>query len=107
MKIKMMIAVIALSFVASSVFAWDGSGTGKVDTISVSNDVSYTFRVSLLPQSPLCGTTNTFAYLNDGETGYKTFVGTLMLAKALGSSVTLYTTRDASGYCHLGYVSTQ
>jgi hypothetical protein len=54
---------------------------------------------------PSCGGVENFAYLLDTDSNYHAYVAVILMAKAQGLTVTFYTNKDASGYCHLGYIS--
>lgn len=84
--------------------AWDGTPSGTITIIDVTTD-SYSFRVNLTGAPAMCGNANTWAYLSSADPNYSAFAAALLSAKAMGNAVVLYTTRDASGYCHVGYVS--
>jgi hypothetical protein len=101
--------LIALSLLASfNVLAvWDGSVTGKVSQIHVTGGNNYGFRITIEGQNSLCGNDNDWAYVNESDSNYKTYVSVLTAAKAAGQTVRILTTRqngDANGYCHIGYV---
>lgn len=56
----------------------------------------------------LCGNQFDWAFLNETDSNYKTFVSVLLAAKASQMSVTLHTNRTGgldSGYCQIGYLS--
>lgn len=53
----------------------------------------------------MCAGGPTWSYLNDTDSNYKTFVAVMLLAKAQGNPITVFTTLEA-GYCHIGYIST-
>jgi hypothetical protein len=87
------------------VLAWDGLPTGipgQLDVAQGSGGLG--FRVALSPAVPMCGNANTWAYLNTTDTNYSTNVAIVMMAKAQGLRLTVYTTADSSGYCHIGYI---
>jgi len=102
------IVVASLSLLAISAHAWDGVQLGTIATVDVAPGDNYGFRVSLDGGATLCGNANTWAYLNEADSNYKTFVGVLMAAKLAGKSVVIYANREMTsgqGYCHIGYVS--
>lgn len=102
MKVLFLIFTALLS---CSVFAWDGTASGKISNIDVAPGNNYGFRVTLEGAPSLCGNTHTWAYLNDTDSNYQTFVSVLLAAKAAKMTVTLYSIRKTDGYCHLGYMS--
>ena len=88
--------------------AWDGTVSGVISSIdSLPVAGNYDFRVYLpSPPGPWCGPANGggWAALNSNEPNFKGVQATLMLAYAMGKTVTLYLTRDANNYCKIGYV---
>ena len=77
--------------------------TGTVHVLSVTEGNNYGFRVYLNGVSNACTGGPEWAYLNKNDRNYKTYVAALMSAKALGSTVTIYSTL-VGGYCHIGYL---
>jgi hypothetical protein len=63
------------------------------------------YRVYFSPAVSMCGNGNTWAYLNTTDINYSTYVATIMMAKAQGLGILVYTTVDPNGYCHIGYLS--
>ena len=93
-------AVLSLSSVA---MAWDGTFYGVVGVVDVTDGANFGFR--LYGTGPLCGNANNWAYLNAADSNYATYVAAILMAKAQGSSINLYMTRDAAtGHCHIGYL---
>jgi hypothetical protein len=97
---------IFATFIGSSapVLAWDGTTGGTITFIDVTTD-NYGFRVTLAGSPALCGNQNTWAYITTTDSNYNAFAAALLSAKETGDGIVLYATRDASGYCHLGYIS--
>jgi hypothetical protein len=84
--------------------AWDGIESGVLTTIDVTDGPAYAVR-AYLPQT-LCGSVYNWGYLNFGDPNYSVYSAALMMAKATGATVTLYTNRDSgTGYCHIQYIS--
>jgi hypothetical protein len=81
--------------------AWDGTSTLVPETIDVTDGANYGFRV----WGPTCGGVANFAYLLPTDSNYNAYVALILMGKATGSQTTFFTTKDANGYCHLGYVS--
>jgi hypothetical protein len=55
----------------------------------------------------LCGNEHNWAYINESDSNYNTFVSVLTAAKAAKQSVKIMTQRKdgaADGYCHIGYI---
>jgi hypothetical protein len=97
---------LILALLASPMaLAWDGAITGPVGQFDVTSGANYGFRVSLVAFPALCGNANNWAYLNSSESNYETYVAAIMLARAQGLEVTIYSDRDAQGYCHIGYLA--
>ena len=93
------------SLIASLALAWDGTPTGIPGQIDVAQGSGLGYRIYLSPAVSMCGNSNTWAYLNTTDINYSTYVATIMMAKAQGFSILVYTTVDANGYCHIGYLS--
>lgn len=94
-----------LCFVASPSFAWDGAVAGTIAQIDIADGTNFGFRVTLSSGPVMCTGGATWAYLNDSDSNYKAFIATLLLAKAAGRQVTVYTT-NSGAYCHIGYIVT-
>ncbi|MEZ0390589.1 MAG: hypothetical protein ACAH59_00110 [Pseudobdellovibrionaceae bacterium] len=92
------------ALVSASSFAWDGTNAGKkISTVELTTS-SYNFRIRLEGNPTLCGTTATWAYMNEADVNYKSVVAAALSAKALNQTINLYTTKDATtGYCKIGY----
>jgi|SRR5688572_16108205 hypothetical protein len=84
--------------------AWDGVSQGTVYALEVTGGANYGFRVFVSGVTNMCGNGSNWAYLNEADSNYKTYVAVIMMAKAQGSPVTIYT-NVVNGYCHIGYVS--
>jgi len=100
--------IFGLSLLSFSSLAWDGRVSGKVGNIDVTSGSNYGFRVTLVNGPALCGNDNKWAYLNDSDSNYQTYVSVLLAAKMADKNVTVYTNRETSsgnGYCHIGYIS--
>ena len=94
----------ALSF-SGPVFAdWDGVSQGTIYAVDVTGGNNYGVRVHVTGVTNMCGSGSSWAYLNEQDSNYKVYVAAIMMAKAQGSPVTVYTTRE-NGYCHIGYIS--
>ena len=106
---KSIVRVMAFFVVLNSshAFAWDGVVTGQIDVIQGGMAGNYPFRVVLKNGPVLCGNTNNWAFLLDTDGNYKTNAGILLSAKIAASTVILYTTRDASGYCRIDFFQIQ
>ncbi len=45
-----------------------------------------------------------WAYLNEDDSNYKTYVAALLTARAQGTPVTIYSNLE-NGYCKIGYIT--
>jgi len=103
---------LAALLLASSLFysamalAWDGSESGKIVQAEVTSAGNYSFRLVLEGSPALCGNANTWAYVDSADANFRVYVAAALAAKAQGVTVRLYTTRDAVGYCKIGYLAT-
>jgi len=96
-------AMAAAILCSSSGWAWDGATTGRVVVIEVTQGANLGFRIWLDPNQQMCSAGAHFAFLYETDSNYKAYVATLLLAKASGSQVSIYTTNEG-GYCHIGHV---
>lgn len=84
--------------------AWDGLATGKISSIEVTAGTNYGFRIFLIgAQQAFCMGGTSFAFLFESDSNYKVYVASLLLAKAQGSTVTIFSMNEA-GFCHIGHV---
>ena len=98
----------ALTITSSVVWSWAGSISGTVQIIDVAPGENYGFRVYLKDLPTMCGNTNNWAYVNESDSNYKTYVSVLLAAKMAGTPVVIFSERETvsgSGYCHIGYIS--
>ena len=86
--------------------SWDGAVVGTIAQIDVTGGSNYGFRIVLNGISTMCNGGASWAFLNDTDSNYKAYVAALMMAKAQGSKVLVYTTLEGA-YCHIGYISIQ
>ncbi len=97
--------ILVSAFASLPAAAWDGAPSGMITAFDVTGGQNYGFRVYLAGVSDYCGATPyNWPYLNEADSNYKTYVAALMMAKATGSPVTLYLTREGGG-CKIGYIS--
>lgn len=87
--------------------AWDGAVNGKVIAVDVTGGSNYGFRIHLKGAPRLCGNDHTWAFINENDSNYNTYVSALLAAKAAQFNVTVYTNRvgGENGYCKIGYIS--
>lgn len=110
MRFFNIVTLVILLF--NSVYAyssWDGATTGTINQIKVTGADNYGFRVVLEGAPPLCGNTHTWAYINEADSYYKTYVTVLMAAKMAKTTVTLYANKEilsGNDYCHIGFITT-
>lgn len=97
-------AVFVSSMLAPVAHAWDGTVTGRIVTVDVAEGSNYGFRITMSGVSNMCTDGPSWAYLNDTDSNYKTYVSALMLAKVQGVNVTVYSNRVGAN-CHIGYIS--
>lgn len=105
-EINFLFVLLSCPFIVSA--NWHGSVTGKIKTVDVADGNNYGFRVTLNGSPKLCGNEHTWAYINEADSNYQTFVAVLLAAKAAQFDVRLFTTRKnntANGYCRIGYIS--
>jgi hypothetical protein len=95
--------VICSICLISSAYAWDGAAVGIPWQIHITDGPNFGFRIFLQGGPALCGNGVNWAYLNSADSNYNTYVASLLMAKAQGTQVQLYTNRDSNGYCHIGY----
>ncbi len=100
--------VFLISIISTNALAsWDGVISGKINTIDVAPGQNYGFRISLKGGPQLCGNTHKWAYLNESDSNYQTFVSVLLAAKMADKEIIIYSNHEtASGqsYCHVGYI---
>lgn len=98
-----LLTLLSLNVLAS----WDGVISGKINTIDVAPGQNYGFRVSLLNSPKICGNNHKWAYLNESDSNYQTFVSVLLTAKMADKEIVLHTNHETSSgqsYCHIGYI---
>jgi hypothetical protein len=86
--------------------AWDGVASGNIYAVEITGGNNYGLRVFVTGVSNMCSGGSSWAYLNESDSNYKTYVAAILAAKAQGSPVVVYSTLE-NGYCHIGYVSIQ
>lgn len=105
------IGLIVLCAISSSAFAWDGTPEGKIAAIDVTAGGNYGFRVYLQGYPSLCTKQadgqpgDTWAYINETDSNYKTYVSVLLAAKTAGTRVKLHTTNTTGSRCKIGYIT--
>jgi hypothetical protein len=104
-RIIVVAGALAAILASQIAMAWDGVTTGTVGEIDVTTGTGYGFRITLKTPVAMCGNANQWAYLNSTDSNYSVYVAALMMAKAQGSTVTIYSWLDSSAYCHIGYIA--
>jgi hypothetical protein len=103
-----LLVVILLMF-SIKVFPWDNSVFGFISAIDVTGGNNYSLRVSLKDGQKICGE-HTWAYLNESDDNYQSYLSVILAAKMADKKITLYVNKEAAsgnGYCHIGYISVQ
>ncbi len=86
--------------------AWDGAIQGRISKVEVAEATNYALRVHVVGDPPMCGAqTPDWAYLNEADSNYRVYVAVILAAKQAGDTVMIYTNRDSSGYCKVGYLA--
>jgi hypothetical protein len=97
-------AACAMWLLPSGAMAWDGAIVGRVSVIEVTGGTNFGVRVSIASVAQMCTGGQSWAYLNETDSNYKVYVAALLLAKAQGNQVTVFSNLEGS-YCHIGYLS--
>ena len=104
---KNIILFISVLFSVNAI-SWDGVASGKVEVIDITAESNLGFRVTLIASNnefvTQCNSL-TWAYLNKSSSNYQAYVSVLLAAKMAQTATTIYTTEDANGFCHIGYIS--
>ncbi|HEY0684629.1 MAG TPA: hypothetical protein VGD45_20000 [Steroidobacter sp.] len=96
-------ALLSCSFTAS---AWDGVNDGVPGLIEVTNANNYGVRVHLANPVSMCGpNSHSFVYFEPTDDNYKSYMATILVAKAQGTQVRLFALADGNGYCKLGHLA--
>lgn len=96
-------ALLSLLISSGALAQWDGVNSGRISGIDVTEGQNYGFRV-YLDGTPMCGTSEAWAYMNADWNNYEAAAALLTSAYLSGRSVIVYTTRNGSA-CEIGYVS--
>jgi len=108
-KISLLLAGLGLAgslFSARVASAWDGAAAGVIYAMDVTSGNNYALRVSLVGVQNMCNGGPNWGYLNDTDSNYKVYAAALMMAKAQGTRVTVFSNFDGWA-CHIGYISVQ
>ncbi|GEM77540.1 hypothetical protein [Vibrio sagamiensis] len=105
MRYLLLTCVLLCSYAAN---AWHGDVRGNISNIHVTNGENFGFRVILEGNKPLCGNEHTWAYLNESDSNYETYVSVLLAARLADRPVTIYSnweTKSGKKHCHIGYIA--
>jgi hypothetical protein len=101
------VGVLGAMAFPSTALAWSGQASGVIFQIDVTDGDGYGLR-AYLSTTAMCGaSTGNWAYLNSSDSNYSTYAAALMMAKATGENVTIFSNVDSGGFCHIGYVMLQ
>ena len=101
------LALAVLCFAGIGVaHAWDGVASGNISAVEITGGNNFGFRIFVGGVTNMCGSGSNWAYLNESDSNYKTYVAAILAAKAQGTPVTVFSTLE-NGYCHVGYISVQ
>ena len=78
--------------------------TGYISQLDVSTANNLAFRVYLKEVPFECGSGSSFAYINESDSNYQTFVSVLLAARMSKSKVRIYTREGANQNCLIHYV---
>lgn len=101
----MLVASTALVYsLPTLALAWDGIVAAKIVKIDVTSGSNYGVRIYLEGASSMCKNGSDWAFLNEADSNYKAYLAVLLLAKAQGTAVTVYSNLEY-GQCHIGYIA--
>lgn len=106
--LKVLTSIAVFSALLSSVAgarAWDGAVAGKIRTMEITHGANLAFRVWLADSPTMCATGAKFAFINEADSNYKIYVAALLMAKAQGSTVTIYSSNVDGAYCRIGHLT--
>ena len=104
-RISQIFAVMVTLMLSTSAYSADGTVTGYIDRIDDTGGTNYAFRIRLEGDPPMCGNANKWAYVNESDSNYQTYVSTLLAAKMAGAQVNILSDQATSGYCNIIYMS--
>ncbi len=97
------VLAVCLMLLSGKAFAWDGVKYGKITGVDVTDAENFAVRV-YLDGTPVCGTTESWGYVNKGHSNYEAMVAIINSAFLSGRQVTIYTNRTGN-YCEIGYLA--
>jgi hypothetical protein len=97
-----------LACLSQNASAYIGPIAGEIGTVEVIGSGggapgNFDFRIFFANNPVICNG-QAWAYINTSDVNYGAMVSSLLTAKALGSSVTIYVNQDARGFCQLAYI---
>jgi len=103
-KLCLLAAIASFGFSAAA-NAWDADYTGKILSLDVYDGTPrvMVFLDGVQPTMPACK--SNYAYALTSQPTYQTIASVLLAAKMADKSVRVYGTKDADGYCKIGYIS--
>ncbi|USH03731.1 hypothetical protein K6Q96_06985 [Grimontia kaedaensis] len=105
--LKRIFITFMFAIISPPLFAWDAVKSGKILDMHVTGGGNYDLRVVLQGRPKLCGNNNDWAYINESDANYQSYLSVLLSAKVADRTVELYATRESSsgkGYCKIGYM---
>lgn len=101
---KICFSIFLLLFASLSHAEWAGDEIGQVESIHITGGGNYDLRVVLKGQAKLCSTDTSWAFLNESDHNYSSYLSVLLSAQASGKKVQIYTNKVGS-YCKIGYLT--
>ena len=103
-SVAVLIGVYVFSFGGPvSAQAWDGVKTGRITGIDTTDGANFGFRV-YSDGTPMCGTSEGWAYMNSAWDNYQATAALLTSAYTSGKQVTIFTVRQGVN-CEIHYVA--
>lgn len=99
--VKILAIIFLMMNVSISLAFWDGSVTGKVGRLEVTNGDNYGLRIYLKENPKLCNNSTTWGYIDPSNSNYDIYVSLITASKFADATVTLHTTQTSSGLCEI------
>jgi hypothetical protein len=93
--------IAALFTMSAAAQAVGYTGPFVINQLYISGAENYHLRVSGFPAISACSNGPTWAYVNQSQSGSKTYIAALMTAYAMGKTVNIVWQPDTSGYCQV------
>ncbi len=98
---KYLLPIVAAVGFTVPAFATSGENAASVrNTYVLGTTGAMDFQITLTGLNTLCPGHN-FVYINQNDPNYATIVANITAARGFGSTVYVYWTTDAGGYCHI------